>query len=102
MTQPISLNRLLLAALNRHRWLLLISLLCLASALAVVLASHQARELIGQREELRAVADELDIEWRNLLLEQSALGDHSRVEQLARKQGMFRPSPKEEQVVKLP
>ncbi|AIV28358.1 cell division protein FtsL [Enterobacter cloacae] len=27
--------------------------------------------------------DALDIEWRNLILEENALGDHSRVERIA-------------------
>ncbi|MFZ4833509.1 cell division protein FtsL [Rouxiella sp. Mn2063] len=61
--------------------LLLISVL--GSALAVVTISHKTRLLTAQREQLVLERDALDIEWRNLILEENALGDHSRVERIA-------------------
>lgn len=61
--------------------LLLISVL--ASAMAVVTISHKTRLLTAQREQLVLERDALDIEWRNLILEENALGDHSRVERIA-------------------
>ena len=39
----------------------------------------------AQREQLVLERDALDIEWRNLILEENALGDHSRVERIIRK-----------------
>ena len=41
------------------------------------------RLLTAQREQLVLERDALDIEWRNLILEENALGDHSRVERIA-------------------
>ncbi len=61
--------------------ILLIS--CLVSAMAVVTISHKTRLLTAQREQLVLEKDALDIEWRNLILEENALGDHSRVERIA-------------------
>jgi len=61
--------------------LLLISVL--GSAMAVVTISHKTRLLTAQREQLVLERDALDIEWRNLILEENALGDHSRVERIA-------------------
>ena len=37
----------------------------------------------AQREQMVLERDALDIEWRNLILEENALGDHSRVERIA-------------------
>ncbi|KAB7898390.1 cell division protein FtsL [Rouxiella sp. S1S-2] len=55
----------------------------LISAMAVVTLSHKTRLLTAQREQLVLEKDALDIEWRNLILEENALGDHSRVERIA-------------------
>ena len=41
------------------------------------------RLLTAQREQMVLERDALDIEWRNLILEENALGDHSRVERIA-------------------
>ncbi|WP_413111117.1 cell division protein FtsL [Thaumasiovibrio sp. DFM-14] len=69
--------------LNVGRMPLFLSVLILLSALAVVLVTHNTRELISLREQLLLQQDALDIEWRNQLLEESALTEHSRVEELA-------------------
>ncbi|CCP04172.1 Cell division protein ftsL [Erwinia amylovora Ea644] len=55
----------------------------LISALFVVTTAHKTRLLTAQREQLVLERDALDIEWRNLILEENALGDHSRVERVA-------------------
>ena len=61
--------------------LLLIAVL--VSAILVVTTTHETRRLTAQREQLVLERDALDIEWRNLILEENALGDHSRVERIA-------------------
>ncbi|MBE8943288.1 cell division protein FtsL, partial [Escherichia coli] len=44
--------------------------------------------------------DALDIEWRNLILEENALGDHSRVERIAtEKLQMQHVDPSQENIV---
>ena len=55
----------------------------LVSAILVVTTAHRTRLLTAEREQLVLERDALDIEWRNLILEENALGDHSRVEQIA-------------------
>lgn len=49
----------------------------------MVTTAHHTRLLTAQREQLVLERDALDIEWRNLILEENALGDHSRVERIA-------------------
>ncbi|MEY8711080.1 cell division protein FtsL [Mangrovibacter phragmitis] len=53
------------------------------SAVMVVTTVHYTRLLTAQREQLVVERDALDIEWRNLILEENALADHSRVERIA-------------------
>jgi cell division protein FtsL len=55
----------------------------LVSAVFVVTTAHRTRLLTAERERLVLERDALDIEWRNLILEENALGDHSRVESIA-------------------
>lgn len=47
------------------------------TAVTVVTTAHHTRLLTAQREQLVLERDALDIEWRNLILEENALGDHS-------------------------
>ncbi|MDX7986607.1 cell division protein FtsL [Xenorhabdus sp. 12] len=53
------------------------------SAIGVVTVAHQTRLLTAEKERQVIQLDAQDIEWRNLLLEENALGDHSRVERIA-------------------
>lgn len=62
---------------------LLLVLAVLVSSVLVVTTAHKTRLLTAQREQLILERDALDIEWRNLILEENALGDHSRVERIA-------------------
>ncbi len=62
---------------------LLLLVAVLISAVLVVTTAHRTRLLTTEREQLVLERDALDIEWRNLILEENALGDHSRVERLA-------------------
>lgn len=55
----------------------------IVTAVIVVTTTHHTRLLIAQREQLVLERDALDIEWRNLILEENALGDHSRIERIA-------------------
>ncbi|MGL9759918.1 MAG: cell division protein FtsL [Symbiopectobacterium sp.] len=78
--------------------LLLIS--ALVSAVLVVTTVHKTRLLTVQREQLLLERDALDIEWRNLILEENALGDHSRVERIAtEKLHMWHVDPAQENIV---
>ncbi|WP_029684613.1 cell division protein FtsL [Tatumella saanichensis] len=90
--------------LLRHGKLPLILLVAvLVSAIMVVITTHKTRLLTAQREQMVLEKDSLDIEWRNLILEENALGDHSRVERLAiEKLHMQHVDPSQENIVVQP
>ncbi|MTH45104.1 cell division protein FtsL [Intestinirhabdus alba] len=72
----------------------------IATAVTVVVTVHHTRLLTAQREQLVLERDALDIEWRNLILEENALGDHSRVERIAtEKMQMQHVDPLQENIV---
>ncbi len=54
------------------------------TAVIVVTTAHKTRLLTAEREQMVVERDALEIEWRNLILEENALGDHSRVERIAK------------------
>lgn len=61
---------------------LLLLITVLVSSVLVVTTTHKTRLLTTQREQLILEQNALDIEWRNLILEENALGDHSRLERI--------------------
>ncbi len=61
----------------------LLWLAVLASAVGVIYARHQARELFVRLEKLNAERDRLDMEWGRLQLEQSAWSSDAFVERVA-------------------
>ncbi len=86
MSQPErqSLPAIIASDLYRFGKLPLILLIAvLITAIMVVMTTQKTRLLTAQRQQLVLDRDGLDIEWRNLILEENALGDHSRVERLA-------------------
>jgi cell division protein FtsL len=58
-------------------------LLLVASSIGVVVSAHENRELFNTLSQLQAERDRYQSEWSQLLLEQSALSAHGRVENLA-------------------
>jgi len=72
------------------------------SAFAVVFFTHVNRQTTSELELLLTQRDELDIEWRNLLLEQNSLAEHSTIESKAVKLlKMKRPNAKSEIIIRL-
>ncbi len=57
--------------------------LILISATFVVTTVYRTRLLTSECEQLLLESHTLDIEWRNLILEENALSDHGRVERIA-------------------
>lgn len=99
----ISLHRLITEDWRRQKWLALLIAGCLISALVVVHFAHLNRQLTIAQDKLYQTRDQLDIEWRNLLLEQRALSEHSRVEDIARSRlQMVRPAGEQDVLVQLP
>jgi len=74
--------------------------LALGSAAAVIHARHRARELFVELEKLNTRRDNLEIEWGQLQLEQSAWSSPAFVEQVAMTQRpMAMPAPRSIKVV---
>lgn len=70
------------------------------SALGAIWSKHQARTLFVEMQRLQMQRDQLDIEWGQLKLEQSAWSTHGRVEQVARADlRMVIPQPQEVRLV---
>lgn len=62
---------------------LFLLLLVISSALSVVFSSHYSRQLFHELKLQKQQRDNLETEWGQLLLEQSALSAHTRVERVA-------------------
>jgi cell division protein FtsL len=76
--------------------------LVVISAFAVIYFTHINRQTTNQLEVLFSERDELDIEWRNLLIEQNSLAEHSSIESKATKfLNMTRPNADSEVVITL-
>jgi cell division protein FtsL len=88
-----------------NRTLLLIALpmlwlATLGSAAGAIWCKHRARELFVQLEALNARRDDLEIEWGQLQLEQSAWSTHAFVERVASTRlRMAMPPPKEIEII---
>ncbi len=57
----------------------------MGSAIGIVYTKHQARKTFVKLQNLHKKIDELNIEWGQLQLEQSAWSSHGRIEKIARK-----------------
>lgn len=62
-----------------------LTVLLVACALSLVNAQNQARRLFIELERAQSHARQLDIEWAQLQLDQSTLGKHARIEDVARR-----------------
>jgi cell division protein FtsL len=72
----------------------------LGSAAGAIWCKHRARELFVQLEALNARRDDLEIEWGQLQLEQSAWSTHAFVERVASARlHMALPPPKEIEII---
>jgi cell division protein FtsL len=71
---------------SRRRMLLVMPALWLAvlgSAVQVIYARHEARDMFVRLEKLNAARDSLEMEWGRLQLEQSYWSSHAFVERVA-------------------
>lgn len=72
--------------LSRQVVVVLFLMICIClSSIAVVYSSHTSRQLFHELTEMKEERQDLQTEWGQLLLEQSALSSHTRVENLAAK-----------------
>ncbi|ARD43899.1 MULTISPECIES: cell division protein FtsL [Colwelliaceae] len=88
--------------IKRHLVIYGILLLVLISAFSVIYFTHLNRQTTSKIEVLLTERDALENEWRNLLLEQNSLAEHSAIESSAEKQlNMTRPDASSEIIIKL-
>ncbi|MDD1792000.1 cell division protein FtsL [Enterovibrio makurazakiensis] len=79
---------------------LVLLVLVLLSALSVVYVTQKTRTEIAHQDRLLMERERLEVEWRNQILEEHALSEHSRVESMARNdQDMIRPDSRREIIV---
>ncbi|NMP32039.1 cell division protein FtsL [Thalassotalea sp. M1531] len=89
--------------IQQHILTYLLLVAVISSAFAVIYFTHVNRQTTSELEVLLTERDELDIEWRNLLIEQNSLAEHSAIERKASKMlDMHRPDTNSEVVIKLP
>lgn len=74
---------------SRHNYLPVLGLVVVAlsvvgSAIMLVNAKHQSRQLFVRLELLKEARDRLQVDWGRLKLEQSTLATHGRVEAIVR------------------
>jgi cell division protein FtsL len=94
------LATILLKDLARNFMRVLLFIAVILTAFGVILSVHENRQLSIKLEQLMQEQDELDVEWRHLVLEQSALTEHNRIETMVQqKLNMRRATTKEEIVV---
>jgi len=88
--------------IQRNILVYVLMVLVVVSAFSVIYFTHLNRQSTSAREVLLTERDELDIEWRNLLLEQNSLAEHSSIESKAIKElDMKRPDAKSEIIITL-
>jgi len=79
----------------------IVALAVVVSALSVIYTTHRSRSLFSELQKLQGTRDELDVEWGQLQLEQSAWSNNSRIESIARgKLDMIVPTPDKIVIVK--
>ena len=91
----ITVRRRLLPVMVAVLWVI-----ALGSAAGAIYSKHRARELFVQLERLNNQRDNLEVEWGQLQLEQSAWSTHAFVERVAStKLKMATPPPKDIELV---
>ncbi|CUR53644.1 Cell division protein FtsL [Serratia symbiotica] len=89
--------------LQNYKIPIILLIFLLFSGILVVTIVHNTRLLTMKREQLMLEREILDIEWRNLTLEENALGDHSRIERIAiKKLHMQHIDPQKENIILIP
>jgi cell division protein FtsL len=79
----------------------ILTVLVIFTAMAVIYSAYLYRQLFSEQQQLLQSRDQMQVQWGQLLLEQSALAAHSRIEKLVTKKlEMYVPSPSEIVVVK--
>ncbi|WP_404342513.1 cell division protein FtsL [Pseudoalteromonas mariniglutinosa] len=93
----------IIKGLAANKLTLILLAVILLSSLTVVQVTHLARQQLIEQDKLLQERDELDLEWRYLLVEEEFYSQHARIEEIATMQlDMKRPTSQDEQVIVLP
>ena len=76
---------LIAADLRKNFFSVLLGIMIVCSAIYNIYITHETRGLVTQIERLSQEQDNLMIEWRNLLIEEHTLDEHSRIRRIALK-----------------
>ncbi|WP_372880135.1 cell division protein FtsL [Psychromonas sp.] len=82
-TPDKSLLSLIATDLRRNFFSVLLGILIVCSAIYNIYITHETRGLVTKIERLSQDKDNLMIEWRNLLIEEHTLDEHSRIRSIA-------------------
>ncbi len=86
--------------LFRHKLVLVLILVNVTTALFIVQFAHMNRLAFIKQDKLLQQRDDLDLQWRHLLIEQRTLAEHSRIESIVGdKLGLYRGKLADEVVV---
>lgn len=103
MERRLNLALLILLDLKRHWFQVILSLGILGSTLTTIVVTDDTRSVTAELNKVQSKSDDLEVEWRHLVLEQNAQAEHSRVSDIAKvKLAMTRPKPLEEKMISLP
>ncbi|MDR5615679.1 MAG: cell division protein FtsL [Arsenophonus sp.] len=84
IVEKYNLIRIISYDIFRHGFIQMILLIVIIiSAISIITVSYETRLLTAQKDLITEENDLLDIEWRNLILEEISLGNHNRIERLA-------------------
>lgn len=67
------------------RAVFVMALLVMLSAISLVTARYQSRQLFIQNEQLKSQAREFNVQWRHLQVERAGLARNARVDEIGRK-----------------
>lgn len=104
MSQPTpNLAKLILIdLLTVGRVPLILLVFIFASAMGVVLTTHDTRQAVSKLDQVQSERLNLDNEWRNLIIEETALAEHSRVQDVTQNDlDMKRPDADKEVVINI-
>ncbi|WP_448212883.1 cell division protein FtsL [Colwellia sp. MEBiC06753] len=89
--------------IQQHLFTYILLLAVIGSAFAVIYFTHLNRQTTSELEMLLTVRDEIEIERRNLVIEQNSLAEHSTIEKKAAELlNMNRPDTESEIVITIP
>lgn len=92
----------LVAVFGRRLGVMLLGLVVVVSAIIVAYQTHQLRQATIAFKALQDEQTALDLQWQKLRLEQSALADHSRVEQLAKEKLEMKHTDNDDEIIMKP